>query len=89
MSDYLKVFPDRYIKLQSGKIKIYSNQTTHQTLSKYNTEIDIFDNKKQMKEWVQGYIKKQKINLSAFLYICLLTLFIPLTIICFYYLEDD
>jgi hypothetical protein len=64
MSDYLKVFPDRYIKLQSGKIKIYSNQTTHQTLSKYNTEIDIFDNKKQMKEWVQGYIKKQKINLS-------------------------
>ena len=56
MSDYVNyycVFPDRYIALQSGKIKVYST-----------TEIiDTFDNKKQMKEWVQGYIKKQKINL--------------------------
>jgi len=53
MSDYVNVFPDRFIKLQSGKIKVYSKTES----------IDTFDNKKQMKEWVQGYIKKQKINL--------------------------
>ena len=50
MSDYVNMFPDRHIKLQSGKIKVYST-----------TEItDTFNNKKQMKEWLQGYIKKQK-----------------------------
>lgn len=52
ISDYVCVFPDRHIKLQSGKIKVYST-----------TETDTFDNKKQMKEWLQKYIKKQKINL--------------------------
>ena len=53
MSDYICVFPDRHIKIQSGKIKVYST-----------TEItDTFDNKKQMREWLQEYIKKQKINL--------------------------
>tara|TARA_Y100000310_G_C20450898_1_gene700659 strand:+ start:539 stop:811 length:273 start_codon:yes stop_codon:yes gene_type:complete len=53
MSDYVCVFPDRHIKLQSGKIKVCSTTGI----------IDTFDNKKQMKEWLQEYIKKQKINL--------------------------
>ena len=61
MSDYVNVFPDRFIKLQSGKIKIYSqiNNSTVKGTECYTEHIDTFDNKKQMKEWLQGYIKKQ------------------------------
>jgi len=35
MSDYVNVFPDRFIKLQSGKIKVYSKTESIDTFEKY------------------------------------------------------